>query len=105
MGIMEQIENAKETNSLFDELSEEDIIASDIAYIIANGIFKRRRALGLTQQELADKLGVSQVMISRWESGEPNYTIETLVKLSIALGVNLREGFASIWQGTCEESI
>jgi transcriptional regulator with XRE-family HTH domain len=29
-----------------------------------------REAMGITQQELADKLGVGQGTISRWEAGE-----------------------------------
>lgn len=32
-------------------------------------ISKRRKELGLTQQELADKLFVSDKVISKWETG------------------------------------
>jgi len=42
-----------------------------------------------TQQELANMLGVSQVMISRWENGEENFTIATLARISKALGMAL----------------
>lgn len=34
-----------------------------------NIILKRRKQLGLTQQELADKLFVSNKVISKWETG------------------------------------
>lgn len=35
-----------------------------------NIILKRRKQLGLTQQELADKLFVSNKVISKWETGK-----------------------------------
>ena len=50
---------------------------------------KKRKASGLTQKELADKLGISQVMISRWENGEENFTVTTLAKISTALNTPL----------------
>ena len=46
-----------------------------------------RKDKGLTQQELADQLGVSNKTVSRWESGSyPDVT--TLVALARALAVN-----------------
>jgi transcriptional regulator with XRE-family HTH domain len=39
-------------------------------------------------------MGVSQVMISRWENGEENFTIATLVKISDALGIKFRNPFS-----------
>ena len=41
---------------------------------IAVSIQTKRKAIGLTQKELADKLGVSQAMVSRWGNGEENFT-------------------------------
>ena len=35
-----------------------------------NEIRKLRKRLGLTQQQLADKLGVDRTTVSRWERGE-----------------------------------
>ena len=49
-----------------------------------------RKDKGLTQQELADQLGVSNKTVSRWESGSyPDVT--TLVALARALGVTVDE--------------
>lgn len=49
-----------------------------------------RKDKGLTQQELADQLGVSNKTVSRWESGSyPDVT--TLVVLARALGVTVDE--------------
>lgn len=36
---------------------------------IGNFIMKKRKTLGLTQQQLADKLNVSFQAISKWETG------------------------------------
>ena len=49
-----------------------------------------RKSKGMTQQELADLLGVSNKTVSRWESGSyPDVT--TLVALARALGVTVDE--------------
>jgi transcriptional regulator with XRE-family HTH domain len=47
---------------------------------------KRRKSLGLTQQELGDKVGVSKSEISKIENGRA-ITISTINKLSEELGV------------------
>ena len=52
-------------------------------------ILRRRQELGLTQQQLADKLGVSATNITRIEHGEQNVTIRTLVKLADALSLTV----------------
>ena len=54
-------------------------------------ITKRRRELGLTQQELADKLFVSDKVVSKWETGKsiPDTTI--LLDLSKALEISVNE--------------
>jgi transcriptional regulator with XRE-family HTH domain len=38
--------------------------------VTAAQLRKGREALGLSQQALADELGVSRVTVARWESGE-----------------------------------
>ena len=87
--IIEKMNNAKESSWLSEYLTpEESIIAKYIAHIAAT-IQRQRKAKGLTQLELAKMLGVSQVMVSRWENGEENFTVATLVKISSALGLDL----------------
>lgn len=49
----------------------------------------RRLDLGLTQEELAAKVGARQAMISRWE----NHSIpqaDTVLRIADALGVSVR---------------
>ena len=46
-------------------------------------ILKRK---GMTQRELAEKIGCNETQITRWTRGFPNFTIASLAKLSEALG-------------------
>jgi len=41
---------------------------------------------GMTQRELAEKIGCNETQITRWTRGFPNFTISSLAKLSEALG-------------------
>jgi transcriptional regulator with XRE-family HTH domain len=54
-------------------------------------IVKARRALGLTQQEVAASMRVTVQWLSRLERGRQNLTLATLVKLSNALGMRVVE--------------
>lgn len=47
-----------------------------------------RESVGLTQEKLAETIGVSRTAISRWESGEIDPTIEHLIDLAQALNVS-----------------
>ena len=47
-----------------------------------------RKEKGLTQAELADKLGVLQRSVSHWENGTRECDFETLIKLSIIFSVS-----------------
>lgn len=49
-------------------------------------IAARRRAHGLTQAQLGEKIGVAQALISRWESGETQPNEESMQKLLNAIG-------------------
>ena len=52
-------------------------------------IKERRQALGITQKELADRVGVSRPMIAMIESGEREPSLDTLVRILSALGLLL----------------
>ena len=51
-------------------------------------IYRRRKSLKLTQEELAEKLGVSTQMISNLELGKKAVRPENLAKLSVALNIS-----------------
>jgi ribosome-binding protein aMBF1 (putative translation factor) len=89
MSLKEKMANAPENTWLVDSLSEDERLTAEFIAQIAVSIQLTRRERGYTQKELAEKLGVSQVMISRWENGDENFTVATLAKISSALGVRL----------------
>lgn len=51
-------------------------------------IKKARKAAGLTQKELGEKLGVSGAMIGQYETGSRTPKYDTIVKISGALGIS-----------------
>ena len=53
---------------------------------IARDVVRERRALGLTQQALAELAGVRQETVSRLESGKHSPTVRTVEKIERALG-------------------
>lgn len=58
---------------------------------IGNFIMAKRKALGLTQQQLADQLNVSFQAVSKWENGTTYPNIEILRDLAIVLEVSVDE--------------
>jgi len=60
---------------------------------IARMVIGRRRALGLTQQELAESIGTSHSVISRIESGQHATSVTTLRRLADAFETHLVVGF------------
>lgn len=59
--------------------------------VFNESLIKRRKELGITQDELADKLGVSRQSISKWENGECMPDTDKLIRLSDVLGMSLDE--------------
>ena len=57
--------------------------------LLAANLAARRRALGLTQGELAQRSGMSPALISRIESGRQPPTVRTLMRLADGLGASL----------------
>ena len=58
---------------------------------ITKGLKKKRLAAGLSQKELADKLGIVQSAISAWESGEKMPRAAQLPELAAALHCTIDE--------------
>lgn len=66
----------------YDELEPE--------YRLANELIRARLGKKMTQAELAEKAGVSRVVVARLESGTTNPTVETVNRVAGALGKELK---------------
>jgi len=55
------------------------------------GIKKHREAAGMSQQELADKLGVSSSAVAMWETDNRTPRVVTLFKMSQMFGCSIEE--------------
>ncbi|GAA2973248.1 helix-turn-helix domain-containing protein [Lentilactobacillus parakefiri] len=88
-----------ETENLINDLSKthpnlKDKIAhydEQLSYAFA--IIDLRKELGLTQQQFADRIGVPQPTIARWETGHGNITIKNLQKIADGAHKQLVIGF------------
>lgn len=60
-------------------------------YITGNTVKKLREAKGLTQQQLADKIGVTAKAVSKWETAKGLPDISLIEPLSQVLGVSVME--------------
>ena len=58
---------------------------------ISSLIKKKRKSLGMTQTELANKLFVTEKAVSRWETGRGTPDISLLIPLSKELNIDVSE--------------
>ncbi len=68
----------------------EQVIKMDLNKI-SNFIKTKRKELGLTQEELAEKLFITEKAISRWETGRGTPDISLLIPLSKELKIEVYE--------------
>ncbi len=57
--------------------------------MLAEQIQRMRKSRGLSQEELADKIGVSRQAVSKWESGQSQPDIDRLLALSDFFAVSV----------------
>lgn len=67
-----------------------ELEAFRLHFSLARQLAAQRRALHLTQKQLAERTGIDQAEISRIERGQANPTTATLGALTRALGVHVR---------------
>lgn len=95
MGITEKIANAKKTNWVSDGICEAEVKTTVELAKISAKIERCRLDMGMTQKEFADYMGVTQGMVSKWESREYNFTIRSLnevcEKLEISVSLNIEK--------------
>lgn len=60
---------------------------------IGDAIKESRKSKGLTQKQLAEKIGVNTVTVTRYENNDREPNFETLKKIAIELGISLNDLF------------
>ncbi len=65
--------------------------STTIGALLGRNIAERRKALGLTQAELAEKLGADTVTVSRFERGSHLPSLQRLERIADTLGIPLAE--------------
>lgn len=68
-------------------------------FAFGNFICNHRRKIGMTQEELAQKLGITNKAVSKWETGSAKPSTNTLRKLSVLFGISVEE-LLKIREGT-----
>lgn len=67
---------------------------------ISKNLLYYRKKAGLTQKQLADKIGVKNTAVSNWESGNNSIDIDTLCLVCDVFGITLND----IYGGYSERS-
>jgi transcriptional regulator with XRE-family HTH domain len=68
-------------------------MADDVRLMVGRNVKRLRIAAGLTQAELAERMGIDRAYVSGLELGQRNPTVVTLWHITKALGVKLQAFF------------
>lgn len=79
--------NDKFVQSLVDSIGRKDMIEIALKAAVTSEILKCRYEKHMSQKEFAEFMGVSQAIVSKWESGETNFTIEKIAQICDKLGL------------------
>ena len=82
--LRESLQNP-EVKREYDELNTE--------FSLVRALLDARKAAGMTQKALADKTGIRQSDISKYERGRGNPSLKTLERLANGLGMQCRVVF------------
>ena len=75
----------------FLELSPEEARFVEMKLALAGGVRQVREKRGLTQAELAVKLGSSQSRVAKMEAGDRSVSLDLMVRSLLAIGAAPRE--------------
>jgi transcriptional regulator with XRE-family HTH domain len=66
----------------------------DGEFAVAAALIRARANAGLTQEQLAERMGTKQEVVARWEGGKVLPSTRTLARLARATGTTLQITFA-----------
>jgi DNA-binding XRE family transcriptional regulator len=83
---LEKLGGRVTTTQEFLELIDAEAAIVELRLELAAALRKHRVAAGLTQAELAKAIGSSQSRVAKMESGDPQASLESLVRAIVAAG-------------------
>lgn len=75
------------TDWLIKGVSNEQLETEKALAVISAQIYIKRTEMGMDQKAFAKHMGVTQGLVSRWESGTYNFSISTLISICDKLGL------------------
>jgi len=72
-------------------LSDAEMALIHLQVALKRALGTTRRRLGLSQQEVAKRLGSSQSRVAKMEAGDPSVSLDLLIRSLLVLGVTPRE--------------
>ncbi len=72
-------------------LSDDEMALIEMRLALGRSLRERRLTSGLTQQELASRVGSSQSRIAKMEAADPGVSIDLFVRSLLKLGATRRE--------------
>lgn len=82
------------TGWLKDPAYRKEYDALEGEFALAAALIRARADAGLTQEQLAERMGTKQEVVARWEGGKVMPSTRTLARLAKATGTTLRISFA-----------
>ena len=64
-----------------------DFDAKSLIWYYSDIVKRHRKSVGITQKQLAEKIGVSPRYVSQFERGEVEITLTTFIQLTEAIGL------------------
>lgn len=72
-------------------LTSEEAALIELKLALSDGLRKRRTSVGLTQTELARRLGSSQSRVAKMEAADSTVSVDLLVRALLALGATPKD--------------
>ena len=91
---MTRIDELHEKWANDDPVYRKDYDALEGEFALASAMVRARAEAGLTQEQLAERMGTKQEVVARWEGGKVMPSTRTLERLARATGTKLRISFA-----------
>ena len=77
-------------------LSSEEARYIELKLALSEAVRRQRSRAGLSQEELAERLGSSQSRVSKMEKADPTVSVDLLVRSMLAAGATRRDIAAAI---------